>query len=938
MLDLYYKTRGEERALCGLPSSYDSLESKPRLYFSCHSADFPLCFPELSQDLLTAWDAAIWFDHSADQPKSQQELTDLEHFLQTIQVLVVVVTPSLLEADCQAWQIEFPFAQQHHIPILPIIPKSVGAVAGLGSRFSTLKGKMHLLNKNAAKGTEETMVPYEQKLLDFLSRSLLGQKQLEEILTEFDIHCFLSYRKEDRAYANALMHYIHQHPQFQDIAIWFDEYLYAGENYTKQIQNHLKQADLCLLLVTPQIYAPNAKGEDNFVVTHEYPDAQSFHCPILPVLVTPCDTVDFSTMQAKFPGLPPCVDVRDPSFSRQLEAALAPALHKRRKVTPEHLYHIGLAYLYGVQVEVDRGRAIELIQQAADAGLDVSVQKLVDMYRTGQGMAQNMPKAIRLQEALINHYAQAYEEKWQTARQLPENMQNLFLLPDAYSWTLALWLLGNDQIEEGDFAGAFLTYHQMLENCQMFLQMGGPIKQLLEQCAFLPIALDNLGDAALRRDDPRQALVYYQEALSYNRLCYESDPSLLNLENLSISYNRMGDANHNLGNVKEALQYYQKERQIVQELCKKSDQLKYQRILAQGYLRMGSFYEKLKAVEQAEAELLHGIQLMESVCQSTQDLEDLRILAIGCHSLGVLYLNCNNLKESETWLVQAYHLRKKLLEAHYNTINKSFMIETCQSLTALYLTIIYPQKSAIYEDTALTLLEEVQGAEQANNLRIYYAREYYNLTFGCLKEQRYFDSANCLPVTLWYCQELIARGYRDYENWLSDCYSIMDRLSSQLKQMIRDFIDQGNHYSRQHDFKNAIPFITNAVACLRSLRRFQSSDDLLMLLIQQYLALGDMREDLSQAEADYREALAVAETHCEKDNKYLVAHATCCKAIAEICEQQNRLEEADAILMQGIQRLQAAYQKDPQEILEYYRTDLLNFRIHIQMQLKFPSF
>ncbi len=138
------------------------------------------------------------------------------------------------------------------------------------------------------------------------------------------------------------------------------------------------------------------------------------------------------------------------------------------------------------------------------------------------------------------------------------------------------------------------------------------------------------------------------------------------------------------------------------------------------------------------------------------------------------------------------------------------MIETCQSLTALYLTIIYPQKSAIYEDTALTLLEEVQGAEQANNLRIYYAREYYNLTFGCLKEQRYFDSANCLPVTLWYCQELIARGYRDYENWLSDCYSIMDRLSSQLKQMIRDFIDQGNHYSRQHDFKNAIPFITNA--------------------------------------------------------------------------------------------------------------------------------
>lgn len=936
MLDLYYKTRTEERSLRGLPAQYDSLGSKPRLYFACHSADFHLCFTELSHDLLAAWDAAIWFDHGADHPKTKQDLASLESFLQTIQVLVVAVTPSLLEANCQAWQIEFAFAESHHIPILPIIPTSVGQITGLGSRFSNLKGKMHLLNKNAGTAIEESAIPYEQKLMDFLSRSLLGQKQIEEIQQEFDINCFLSYRKEDRAYANALMSYIHQYPQFQDIAIWFDEYLYAGENYNQQIQHRLKHSDLCLLLVTPHLYAPNAKGEDNFVITHEYPDAQAFHCPVLPVLVTAADTIDFKAMQVKFPGLPPCVDVREPSFAKQLEAALAPASHKRRQTTPEHLYRIGLAYLYGINVEVNRKRAVELIQRAAEAGLDVSVQKLVDMYRTGQGVARNLAEAIRLQEALVSHYQKNYEEKLQFARQLPDEMQNYYLLPDAYSWTFSLWMLGNDQMENDDYAGAFITYHQMLENCQMFLSMGGIIKQLLEQCAFLPITLDNLGDAALRRDDPKQALSYYAEALSYNRLCCEANPSLSNLENLGISYNRMGDTNRNLGNQQEALQYYQQERQIVQKLCKSSDQLTYQRSLAQGYLRMGGFYEELKEVDKAKAELLNGIRLMESLYHKTQNMEDLSILSVGYQSLGLLYLNNDHLKEAEEQLLSAYHLRKKLLETNYITTNKIFLMETCRTLTALYLTIIYPQKSALYEDTCLALLEDIQGSERANQMRIYYAKEYYHLTFGCLKEQRYFEAASCLPAAIWYCQELIARGYHDYENWLSDCYSIMDRLGSQLKQMIRDFIDQGNYYFRQNDFDKAIPLITNAVACLRCLRHFQSSDELLALLVQQYLTLGDMRDQLSQAKQDYREALAVAETLCEQQDRHLVTYAICSKAIAEICEQQNRLEEADQILLQGIKKLDAAYQKDPQKIYESYRTDLLNLRIQIQMRLKLP--
>ena len=48
---------------------------------------------------------------------------------------------------------------------------------------------------------------------------------------------------------------------------------------------------------------------------------------------------------------------------------------------------IGLAYLSGVDVEVDHERAVSLITSAAEAGVVEATTKLVEMYKNGVGVS-----------------------------------------------------------------------------------------------------------------------------------------------------------------------------------------------------------------------------------------------------------------------------------------------------------------------------------------------------------------------------------------------------------------------------------------------------------------------------------------------------------------------------------------------------------------------
>ena len=79
--------------------------------------------------------------------------------------------------------------------------------------------------------------------------------------------------------------------------------------------------------------------------------------------------------------------------------------------SPKHNYLIGLAYLNGVDVEVDHERALSLITSSADAGYIDAMEKLFDMYESGVGVALDFRKAAVWAEKVYNYYFKNFGEE-----------------------------------------------------------------------------------------------------------------------------------------------------------------------------------------------------------------------------------------------------------------------------------------------------------------------------------------------------------------------------------------------------------------------------------------------------------------------------------------------------------------------------------------------
>lgn len=110
---------------------------------------------------------------------------------------------------------------------------------------------------------------------------------------------------------------------------------------------------------------------------------------------------DQEPLKEKYDGLPPCVDAgneRDLS-TWLLEQVQRLALQKIEDA-PQHNFFIGLAYLNGIDVEVNHERAVEIISDAAKNGLTEAISKLADMYWVGDGVDRDYATSVEWQEKL----------------------------------------------------------------------------------------------------------------------------------------------------------------------------------------------------------------------------------------------------------------------------------------------------------------------------------------------------------------------------------------------------------------------------------------------------------------------------------------------------------------------------------------------------------
>lgn len=415
MAELKYYIKGFEKPFSTTEkderTSVD-IKDKPKIYFTCHPKDFDRYFEKVRCDLFKAGDCVIFYtEDMTEQLRDENREIDLER----MNLFVMPVTFRMLTEPNRAMDDDFAFAEAKHISVLPLMMES-----GIDVFYAKRFGTRQYLEPYSA---DQTAVSYEDKLKNYFKSVFLDEEMIKRIRGMFDAYIFLSYRKKDRRYANELMRMIHNDPQLEKLAIWYDEFLTPTESFEKNISRIMHDCRLMTLLVTPNLLEKPG-GKPNFVMEKEYPAARDTGKPVLPAEMVATDP---ESLKKDFEGIPDAIDIRD---EQQVDDVFLETLRRyavsENRDDPEHNYLIGLAYLDGIDVEVDRDKGVRMITGAAEAGLPEAMRKLGDMYEFGDKVKCDFCESIRWTQKLYEHSKRTRGEKAE------ENILILYLLGQRY--------------------------------------------------------------------------------------------------------------------------------------------------------------------------------------------------------------------------------------------------------------------------------------------------------------------------------------------------------------------------------------------------------------------------------------------------------------------------------------------------------------------------
>ncbi len=579
------------------------VNGKPNVYFACHPQDFEKVFPIISNDLLSHTNCAVWYDselanqqHTAENNGNAASKNELEAILTEMQLVVLAVTPQLLSEKNGTCETVLSVALKNHIPVLPIALEN-----GLATKFGARYAKIQVISKYVA---DQTATPYDQVLSSFLDSVLIKDEIAGKIHSAFDTRFFLSYRKKDREQAQRLMRLIHSNELLWDAAIWYDEFLVPGEKYNDAIKAALEESDLFLLAVTP-----NLLEEKNYVMVNEYPTAQEMGKPIVPVELVPTDP---EALKACYPGLPTLTNEKDASSSVQEKLSLKPSEKEDRE---EHNYYIGLAYLYGIDVEVNPDLARQIIINAADHGYTDACEKLTDMYYYGQGVARDPQNAIQWQKKAVTLRQKEYEDL------RLHHMVKMEWAGKAYYDSL--WKLGDLCLEQGDLTNAKAALEELP---QLGIMLGRRF-ELSTGYGKLALLFEKEGDLV-------QAKEYYLKSV---RIFDNRDPEL-NKEpaqrNLHISYLLLARLCAGNGELESAKDYITKAQSYFQSLAGKKETADTRRDLSNTYAVYGLINREEGKLDEARRCYETAVSLGEVIAEETKNTVDQNNLASSYEQLG----------------------------------------------------------------------------------------------------------------------------------------------------------------------------------------------------------------------------------------------------------------------------------------------------------------
>ena len=368
----------------------DPPRGKPKVYFSSCKKDFKKYFDKVCRQLFHICDCAVYYyDTNGDV-----EIDDSYRFnLGQMRLFVIPVTAELLYTSNRTMSYDIQYALENHIPILPLIQEP-----NLENEFNNQFGNLQFLNEN---NTDSSALPFDIKLETFIKSILVDNTLSDEVRDSFDARVFLSYRKKDREYAQNLMSLIHNNPKLWRVAIWYDEFLIPGENFENNILKELEQSQLFVLAVTPNILEPG-----NYVMKKEYPEAQN----VLPIIPAELSPTNIDELKRYFPGICDPVNAYD---NRMLTEVLSDSLHDklRDEVDAHQIYLLGVAYLMGIDVEKNTGRALELLEAAAEQCDPEAAKLLAKTFFSGNGFPRDYEKAKLWLQRHVEIQKEAYETR-----------------------------------------------------------------------------------------------------------------------------------------------------------------------------------------------------------------------------------------------------------------------------------------------------------------------------------------------------------------------------------------------------------------------------------------------------------------------------------------------------------------------------------------------
>jgi len=590
-----------------------SPQGKPRVFFTCHPQDHGAFFEEICRELLDNCSCAVYcYDPAAPAPEEDERFLDLSQ----MQLLVIPVTGRFLFQPNTALDVDFPYAVAHHIPVLPLMQEP-----GLEIPFNQKCGQLQFLDKNI---TDETAIGYREKLKKFLDSVLVGDELAQQIRQAFDAYIFLSYRKKDRKYAQELMRLIHKNDFCRDIAIWYDEFLTPGENFNDAIREALEKSSLFALAVTP-----NLVNEENYVMTTEYPMAKAAGKPILAAQLVKTDS---KALSRSYRDIPKSVDARN---GRAMRHAILDRLRSiaitGNDADPQHNFFIGLAYLSGIDVEVDHARAVEMITGAAEAGLAEAMDKLVNMYTNGEGVACDPRKAIHWREkrvALAKKTAQEtgleadFDIYFEAAKALVDAWKDMGCLYEAHDVAMAL--------------GQDLAEHVEEEATPPNLRRAS-------------VATERLGDIAMSLSSYELARGWYACALDFSRRLLEMEPTPLAKRDVAITTGLVGDALKALENFSEALTLYEEALALRRELvaAQASPENRYGISLA--LMAKGQLCKQMRRFDEAKELLLQALEVRQQLQREKEDLLNSRRVMLVQDKLGDLCVATGEYTQARQW-------------------------------------------------------------------------------------------------------------------------------------------------------------------------------------------------------------------------------------------------------------------------------------------------